>query len=177
MGASFARLTNAPISVWLKANEAAMIGELSVIEPTTGNRIKLFTNHSTPNQPVTISDFVNIPVGQIVTFEYKVVDLGWWATNAPTPEPSVWWPKYTGPNRKNSKYVSPASSNSNPNPAFRHGNIWSVIGRVSPDVLVFGFEDNTGATSDMDFDDIVYQTKGLAMVRIDKGARSRSYIW
>ncbi len=187
MGAAFARLSTEPVTVWLKANEAGWVGELSVIEPGTGRRVTLFTNHSSQGQLVVISDFVNIPVGAMVTFEYTVVNtMGYEAVLEV--DPSVWWPKYTGSNRKGSKYRSRAGSEKNPvterNPDPTPGDgdkpedhRWSVMGRVSKDVLEFGFEDNSGNNSDMDFDDIIFQTRGLAMVRVDKAVRNRSYIW
>lgn len=71
---------------------------------------------------------------------------------------------------------SPMSSDDNYNPSFRYGHRWSVAGRISKDVLEFGFEDDSTPTSDMDFDDIVYGVDGLTLVNFERTAKVRSYI-
>jgi hypothetical protein len=57
------------------------------------------------------------------------------------------------------------------------GNRWSVAGRISKDVLEFGFEDDTLDNSDMDFDDIVFGVEGLTLVNFERAAKVRSYVW
>lgn len=63
------------------------------------------------------------------------------------------------------------------NPNLRYGHRWSVAGRVDANTLEFGFEDNTEPTSDMDFDDIVFQVQGLNLAIFEKSAKKRSYVW
>jgi hypothetical protein len=174
LGAGFTRLSNDPVSIWLVGNEAGLDGELSYVDPVTGAATKLFRNHDTPNQPIILSDKVNIPIGATLTFMYRVVGKGTW-TFDPTPETML--PKYTGPNHARDKLYSNASSDANEKPDLRFGHRWSVAGRVNDSILEFGFEDDTSPTSDMDFDDIVFDVKGLKLAVFHKSAKTRNYLW
>ena len=169
VGAGFTRPTAAPVRIWLKAVEAGMYGDLYFMDPKTGNPIFLFGNHSEPGKVIDLSSIVEIPLGVPLTFMYKVVGQ--------EHSSEIRAPKFTGPNQKNSKYFSPTSSDNNQNPDFRYGNRWSVAGRVDGKVLELGFEDYTGADSDMDFDDIVFQIEGLSLATFERSAKRRSYIW
>jgi Domain of unknown function (DUF4114) len=174
LGAGFTRLSNAPVKIWLKGEEAGLDGELSFLDPITGNPITLFANHSKPGDVLILSDMVTIPLGTNLTFMYKVVGKGKWDKDL---DSEVLKPKYTGPNHKHSKYVTPVSSDDNVDPAHRYGHRWSVAGRVDAKTLEFGFEDNTENDSDMDFDDIVFQLEGLNLAIFEKSAKKRYYVW
>jgi hypothetical protein len=147
-------------------------GDLYFMDPVTGSPIKLFSNHSPPGVALDLTSMVNIPKGIPLTFMYKVDKLFPGATDSTLLEP-----KYTGPNNKRSKYVSPISSNINNNPSFRFGNQWAVAGRVDANTLEFGFEDDTTPGSDMDFDDIVFQIDGLNLALYMRSGKRRAYIW
>lgn len=177
LGASFARLTADPVRIWLKFNEAAMVGRLSFIHPRTGAVIPLFLNHGAWNAPIVLSSLVDIPVGVKLTFQYETLSQGTWH-KPPTPEDR--WPKYTGPNLPGDPYFSRASSDGHPDPNLRFGHQWSVAGRVNERLMEFGFEDRVGEpghASDMDFDDIIFQVEGLSLVRDGRAALRRSYVW
>jgi hypothetical protein len=174
IGAGFARLDYKPVKIWLVGNEAGWDGQLFYIDAATGNEIALFSNHEAAGKVVTLTDLVSIPLGQNLTFVYKVTGKGW---GKDIDHDKTKTPRYTGPNRKGSKYVSQASSNDNNDPNKRFGNRWSVAGKISKDVLEFGFEDDDTPTSDMDFDDIVYGVDGLTLVNFQRTAKIRSYIW
>jgi hypothetical protein len=173
IGAGFARMDYKPVKIWLAGTEAGWNGQLYYIDPLTGAEIQLFDNHDDPGRVVTLTDLVSVPIGQTLTFVYKVVDKG----HGKDLDDMTRVPKYTGPNRKGSPYFSRASSDDNQNPSRRFGNRWSVAGRISKDVLEFGFEDDDTETSDMDFDDIVYGVDGLTLVTFERTAKVRSYIW
>lgn len=70
-------------------------------------------------------------------------------------------PKYSGPNRGRDLHRSQATSDNMPNPNWRFGNRWSVVGRTPDGDLEFGFEDCTQDFSDMDFDDVVFTVTNL----------------
>lgn len=165
IGASFSRTSFDPVSVWLIGNEAGWTGNLYFIDPKTGAESFLFTNHSTPNQKIILSDLFDIPLGDTVYFEYKVVT----PANGNFPTEASRKPKYTGPNIPNqSKYVSEAAS-------AKYGHRWSVAGRVNDSLVQFGFEDNvqppgSNGGSDMDFDDIIFGTT-LSLVNDEVPAR------
>lgn len=176
IGAGFARMDSKPVKIWLVGNEAGLEGKLFYIDPATGKEYFLFGNHEEPGRVVNLTDVVDVPMGATLTFVYKVVamgswDKGWGKFAKVTP------PKYTGPNRKGSKYFSPSTSDDNMNPNFRYGHRWSVAGHIGKDILEFGFEDDTTPESDMDFDDIVYGVEGLTLVNFVRSAKIRSYIW
>jgi hypothetical protein len=105
---------------------------------------------------------------------YQVTGPGWTGRTLNADDLT---PRYTGPNLKDSKYYSPSTSDANLNPALRFGHRWSVAGHVTSKVLEFGFEDDSAPYSDMDFDDIIFQTQGLGLIAYEKSARKRSYIW
>ncbi len=165
IGASFTRTSLDPVTVWLIGNEAGWTGNLYFIDAKTGQETFLFTNHSTPNQKIVLSSLFDIPVGDTVFFEYRVV----------TPAAGTWpseqsrKPKYTGANIPGqSRFVSEPAS-----PAYGHR--WSVAGRVNDSLVQFGFEDNvnppgTPNASDMDFDDIIFGTT-LSLVNNEVPAR------
>ncbi|MDB5104398.1 MAG: VWFA-related protein [Fibrobacteres bacterium] len=165
IGASFTRASFDPVSVWLIGNEAGWTGNLYFIAPKTGQEVFLFTNHSTPNQKIILSDLYDIPVGDTVYFIYKVVT----PANGSFPTEESRKPKYTGLNIPGvSRYVSEASS-------VKYGHRWSVAGRVNDSLVQFGFEDNVqpaGASgaSDMDFDDIIFGTT-LSLANAEVSAR------
>jgi hypothetical protein len=173
IGAGFARMDYKPVKIWLVGTEAGWEGQLFYVDPSTGKEIQLFGNHEAPGRVVTLTDLVNVPVGENLTFVYKVVDKGW----GKDIDDMIRTPKYTGPNRRGSKYFSQASSDDNQNENRRFGHRWSVAGKLSKDVLEFGFEDDDTETSDMDFDDIVYGVDGLTLVNFQRTAKIRSYIW
>jgi hypothetical protein len=90
LGAQFARITAGPVHIWLKYNEAAMVGRLSVIDPATGASHFLFLNHSGWNHPISLSGLINLPMGTPITFVYEVFGQGTWH-KPPTPE-DQWCP-------------------------------------------------------------------------------------
>jgi hypothetical protein len=176
VGAGFARMDYKPVKIWLVGNEAGFEGQLFYIDPKTGNEIFLFGNHEDPGRVVTLTDIIDVPLGENLTFVYKVVNKGkaWKDID----QGGIRTPKYTGPNRPGSRYFSKASSNDNNNPSFRYGHRWSVAGHLGrKDLLEFGFEDDTTVDSDMDFDDIVFGVDGLTLVNFQRTAKVRSYIW
>jgi hypothetical protein len=153
-----------PITVTLKGNEAAWEGELyAIVQSATGKEetVYLFNNHDAPGTSVDLRTKVSfgIPSGADITFMYKVIaDCGPCWTGAVAEDRL---PKYSGPNRGSDKYRSPATSDNMPNPNWRFGNRWSVVGRNPDGDLEFGFEDNTQTSSDMDFDDVVFTVTNL----------------
>jgi hypothetical protein len=165
MGASFIYTpsgTSKPVVVTLKGNEAGWTGELYLINPNAAKPpIYLFTNHNAPGTSVDVTGYLSKTLPTQLTFMYKVVDDG--GPGGWTLYPEDMLPKYTGPNRSKDQYFSQASSDAMPNPNWRFGHRWSVVGKVpggSGD-LEFGFEDCTTAISDMDFDDVVFGVTGL----------------
>ncbi|MEO6094631.1 MAG: hypothetical protein ABIW76_02780 [Fibrobacteria bacterium] len=162
IGASFTRTSLDPVTVSLKGNEAGWTGTLYFIDPKTGIEDRLFTNHDPVNTNLILSSRHDIPLGDTVYFVYKV------DTKDPAgryPSENSRKPKYTGPNiAGQSRYVSEASS-------VQFGHRWSVAGRVNDSIVEFGFEDNVEpASSDMDFDDIVFRTS-LSLVNDEVPAR------
>lgn len=162
IGASFTRTSLDPVTVSLKGNEAGWTGTLYFIDPKTGIEDRLFTNHDPVNTTIVLSSRHDIPLGDTVYFVYKV------DTKDPQglyPSENSRKPKYTGPNiAGQSKYVSAAAS-------AKYGHRWSVAGRVNDSIVEFGFEDNVEpASSDMDFDDIVFRTS-LSLVNDEIPAR------
>lgn len=152
-----------PINVTLKGNEAGWRGELYAnIQDEFGkyNRVYLFSNHDVPGTSVDLRTLVafTIPAGGEITFEYDVVSENF-STWKVTPTDMA--PKYSGPNRGNDRFRSSAHSEDMPNPNFRFGNRWSVVGRDDDGDLEFGFEDCTQEYSDMDFDDVVFSVSNL----------------
>ena len=175
IGAGFARMDYKPVKIWLVGNEAGWEGHLFYIDPATGNEIFMLSNMDTPGTPVDLTALTNVPLGQNLTFMYRVV----YKKNGikSIDQAKIKNAKYTGPNRHGSKYFSEATSDVNDNPSFRFGHRWSVAGRISKDVLEFGFEDDTTPDSDMDFDDIVFGVDGLTLVTFERSAKVRSYVW
>ncbi|MDB5102576.1 MAG: hypothetical protein JWP91_265 [Fibrobacteres bacterium] len=176
IGAGFSRLDYKPVKIWLKENEAGLEGQLFYIDPATGKELFLFGNHEDPGRVITLSDMVDVPVGQTLTFVYKVVGKGRWDRNLDD-FGEIRVPKYTGPNRRGKPYYTSVSSDVNKDPGKRYGHRWSVAGRISKDVLEFGFEDDSTPDSDMDFDDIVFGVDGLTLVNFERTAKLRSYVW
>ena len=174
IGAGFARMDFKPVTIWLKGNEAGWEGQLFYVDPMTGAEIQLFKNHEAVGTKVVLTDIMNIPLGENLTFVYKVVAQG---RGKAIDKDEIRAPRYTGPNRRGSRFFSPASSDDNQNPSRRYGHRWSVAGRISKDVLEFGFEDDDTEDSDMDFDDIVYGVDGLTLVTFERQAKIRSYVW
>jgi hypothetical protein len=175
LGAGFVRASKDPVRIRLRNNDAGFDGELYFLDPATGVPVVLFSNHSVPGEDLDLSAKVDIPIGVTLTFMYKVVGKGAWKTREL--DATVLEPKYTGPNQKTSDYVSAISSDKNVNPVLRFGRRWSVSGRVDAKTLEFGFEDDTAPTSDMDFDDIIFQVEGLKLALFQKSARTRYYLW
>jgi hypothetical protein len=175
LGAGFTRLTDEPIRIRLRNNDAGFDGELYYLDPATGNRVFLFSNHSPIGSTVDLTSLVAVPKGVPLTFMYQVIGNGAWTRRVL--DAAVKEPKFTGSNQEASLYRSAVSSDGNVNPSLRFGHRWSVAGRVDAKVLEFGFEDDTDPTSDMDFDDIIFQVEGLHLVLFQKSARWRSYVW
>jgi hypothetical protein len=155
-----------PINVTLVGNAAGWKGELwaNVEDLSTGgvDRVYLFNNFDPIGTMVDLRTLVpfTIQTNAQITFEYLVV-VGCgpcWPIS-----PDDFLPKYSGPNRGSDRFVSKASSDDHPNPNWRYGNRWSVVGRLSTGVLEFGFEDCTETISDMDFDDVMFQVTNLEM--------------
>jgi hypothetical protein len=155
----------APIDVTLKGNEAGWTGELwATVQSATGKEetVYLFKNQDPPGTSVDLRTLVSfaIPTGAEITFSYKVVSTcpyaGCWPISADDR-----LPKYSGPNRGSDKHRSQATSDNMPNPNWRFGNRWSVVGRNPAGDLEFGFEDCTQDFSDMDFDDVVFTVSNL----------------
>ena len=157
-----------PINVTLKGNEAGWQGALyAIVQDSRGveHRAYLFKNWDPPGTSVdlrTLFPFV-IPAGAEITFEYDVIEAvgfapcwGCWPVAA-----ADVLPKYSGPNRGRDLHQSKASSDIMPNPNWRFGNRWSVVGRTPDDDLEFGFEDCAQDFSDMDFDDVVFTVTNL----------------
>lgn len=148
VGASFTRTSFKPVTVSLKGNEAGWTGDLLFIDPKTGIEDRLFSNHDAPGTTVTLSDRHDIGIGDTVYFIYKVTTPS--QNNYPSVNSRL--PKYTGPNIQNvSKYWSQAVGG-------KYGRRWSVAGRLNDSLVIFGFEDNVEASSDFDYDDIVFLT-------------------
>jgi hypothetical protein len=154
-----------PINVTLKGNEAGWTGELwAIVQSATGKEetVYLFTNQDPPGTKVDLRKKVSfaIPTGAEITFSYKVIStcgfMGCWGIT-----PTDMLPKYSGPNRGSDKHRSQASSDVMPNPNWRFGNRWSVVGRNPAGDLEFGYEDCTQPQSDMDFDDVVFTVSNL----------------
>jgi hypothetical protein len=153
-----------PINVTLKGNEAGWEGKLYAnIQDGTGkyHRVSLFRNWDVPGTTVDLRKTVgfSIPAGAEITFEYEVTGNICWGCPPVTPNDQS--PKYSGPNRGRDRFRSSATSNDLPNPNFRFGNRWSVVGRGDDGELEFGFEDCTQGWSDMDFDDVVFRVSNL----------------
>jgi hypothetical protein len=154
-----------PITVTLKGNEAGWIGELwAIVQSGTGKEetIYLFKNQDPPGTSVDLRTKVTftISAGAEITFMYKVISTcpfyGCWVVT-----PNDMEPKYSGPNRGSDRFRSPVSSESMPNPNWRFGNRWSVVGRTDDGDLEFGFEDCTQSISDMDFDDVIFTVTNM----------------
>ncbi len=175
LGAGFARMSNKPVTIWLVGNEAGWEGQLFYVDPVTGAETFLLTNMGTPGIPVELTALANVPIGQNLTFMYKVVSKK--SSDMSIDKGKIRTPKYTGPNRRNSHYFSQATSDVNNNPSLRFGHRWSVAGRLAATRLEFGFEDNTEPASDMDFDDIIFGVDGLTLVNFERTAKVRSYVW
>jgi hypothetical protein len=174
LGAGFTRLSNTPVKIWLKAEEAGLDGQLFIMDPNSGAEIALFANHSQVGVVLDLSSMINIPIGTTLTFMYKVVGKGKWNRDL---FGDLMQPKFTGPNHRRAKYVTKVSSNNNQNPGLRYGKRWSVAGRVNSNLLEFGFEDDILDDSDMDFDDIVFQVEGLSLAIFENSAKQRYYVW
>jgi hypothetical protein len=174
LGVGFTRVGTEPVKIWLTGNEAGLEGELSYLDPVSGKTIPLFRNHDAVSTPIILTDKAAVPPGTTLTFMYKVVGKGSWYFD---PSPETMLPKYTGPNHAKDKHYSTASSDVNANSALRFGHRWSVAGRVNDSILEFGFEDDTSPTSDMDFDDILFQVQGLKLAVFQKAAKNRNYLW
>jgi hypothetical protein len=155
-----------PIQVTLKSSEAGWTGELwAIVQSATGKEetVFLFTNKDAPGTSVDLRKKVSfaIPSGAEITFMYTVIQNPC-ASCSQIPAECL-LPKYSGPNRGSDKYHSIASSEKMYKPNFRFGGRWSVVTRNSADDLEFGFEDNTQASSDMDFDDVIFTVSNLQM--------------
>ena len=151
IGASFVRREPGPMKVWLKGNEAGWVGELSAV--ADGGDITLVVNHDPPGTSAIIPDSLGKAIGDTVNLAYRVTT----PENQMYPSAQSRLPKYTGANQPGaSRYVSLAA-----NP--KYGHRWCVSGTVNDSIVEFGFEDNVEASSDFDFDDIVFRTNlGLA---------------
>jgi hypothetical protein len=177
LGATFSRLTDAPVRIWLKGGEALWVSRLSVIDPVTGAVVPLLQSTDPRNVPIILSNRINMPIGAPIYFRYEVTGQGQ-AAYPPSPEELL--PRYTGRNLPGDRYFSQASSDNHPNPSLRFGHIWSLAGRVDANLIEFGFENQVpaaGNRSDMDFDDVILQAEGLSLVREGRTARRRSYVW
>jgi hypothetical protein len=150
-----------PITVALKGSDATWIGQLwaNIEDPASGNvqRVYLFNNHDARGTCVDLRAKVSfvIQTNAQITFEYDVI--------RGSSNPQDYLPKYSGPNRHSDRHFSEADSDNMKNPNWRYGHRWSVVGRVDTGELEFGFEDNTGVGSDMDFDDVVFTVTNLEM--------------
>jgi hypothetical protein len=153
-----------PINVTLKGNEAGWEGHLwANIQDGIGkfHRVHLFRNWDPPGTTVDLRKLVGfaIPAGAEITFEYEVGPGACWGCPPILDDDRA--PKYSGPNRGNDRFRSSITSDNMPNPNFRFGNRWSVVGRDDDGDLEFGFEDCTQGWSDMDFDDVVFSVSNL----------------
>jgi hypothetical protein len=149
LGATFTRTSNRPVTVRLRGNEAGWTGDLYFRLPRTGERVYLFNNHSTNFNWIDLSQY-DIRIGDTVIFEYVVRD---------SPDSDSKLPKFTGANdNPASPYYSRAVGVSN---LINNGHRWSVAGRLKApkdSIVIFGFEDDVKGSSDMDFDDVVFET-------------------
>ena len=153
-----------PIDVTLIGNEAGWQGHLfSNIQDDKGkfHRVSLFSNWDPPGTSLDLRKLVafTIPAGAEITFEYVVGPGMCWG--CPPIFANDAMPKFSGPNRGYDMFRSQATSDDLPNPNFRFGNRWSVVGRNPAGDLEFGFEDCTQDWSDMDFDDVVFSVSNL----------------
>lgn len=185
-------------TITLKENGGWWNGVLSVINPATNAPVFLFNNHDAPGSTKNLAAMITMNPGDQIVFKYQVVSK---PPGGQPFRPNDLLPKYSGPNKATDPYVSVSTSDSNSNVAWRpiswrFGHRWSVVGRVAPTVLEFGFEDmsDQGGLSpnpltcgcgapyftylpggnlavDMDFDDIVFQVSNM-----DIGVFSRSLL-
>ncbi|HKP95341.1 MAG TPA: hypothetical protein VJ385_06245 [Fibrobacteria bacterium] len=170
LGASIYRPSDHPVRVWYRGEEAGWLGSLYLIDPVTHREIYLFDNTTSSTAKVDISRY--IPVGATVHFKYVLrSERGSLDANRES-----WWPKYTGMDGPESPFYNRASSRNHLNPAMRYGNVWSASGMVNDSTMEFGFEDNAGDESDMDFDDVVFFAENLK-VQAPKQVPRRSFLW
>lgn len=156
IGASFTRTSNRPVQVRFVGNEAGWTGNLFLVLPRqNGREIFLFDNHTTRRDWIDLTQY-DIQIGDTVIFKYVVLN---------SPDQPSRLPKFTGPNdNPASPYYSQAASGPNhfAGGAVRnYGHRWSVAGRMAApndSIVRFGFEDDVGLGSDMDFDDVVFET-------------------
>ena len=197
IGASFIYMGGGS-TVTLKENGGWWNGDLSVINQTTGvGPVFLFHNHDAPGSTLNLAAKIAMNPADQIVFKYQVVSK---PPGGQPFRPNDLLAKYSGPNKATDPYVSASSSDANSSVAWRpiawrFGRRWSVVGRVAPTVLEFGFEDmsDQGGLSpnpatggvcpcytylpagnlavDMDFDDIVFQVSNM-----DIGVFSRSLL-
>jgi hypothetical protein len=156
IGATFTRTSNRPVRVRFFGNEAGWTGNLYLVLPRqAGREVFLFDNHTTRRDWIDLTQY-DIQIGDTVIFKYVVLN---------SPDQPSRLPKYTGPNdNPASPYYSQAASGPNhfAGGAVRnYGHRWAVAGRMrapNDSIVRFGFEDDVGTGSDMDFDDVVFET-------------------
>ncbi|MDB5051870.1 MAG: hypothetical protein JWO30_4941 [Fibrobacteres bacterium] len=148
-----------PITVTLKSAETSQDGVLYAINPASGETLRLFSNRDAPGSEIDVMKSMSLPAGGTLVFMYDPENNG---------------PIFTGPNLPGDKYFTEDSND-------RYGHRWSVAGKVDKSTIEFGFEDFhplfNSKKSDFDFDDIIFQVKGLSLVVMKTSARKRSYIW
>ena len=187
LGSSFARINPAAnVVVSLKTNDAAFVGQLFLIHPSTGAEIFLFQNQNNGVNltSIDITAFVaTAPLGTPITFMYRTVDCQGYLTAAQCAQYGD--KKYSGrnlPNLTPAAVLSSETSDNHSEPDKRFGRRWCVVGRVAANgSLEFGFEDlNTTAGTyycDMDFNDIIFRVTGLVRGITSRSLASKGFVW
>lgn len=165
VGATFRYTGTPPLEITLAWSETSVNGKLYVISPRTGARVFVMTNREPDGTKIDLGALAGFRPGDEVVFEY-----------APDGFSTV--PRFTGSGRPGSRFSNRISSSSNPNPALRFGNSFSVAGKMPDGRLEFGVEDSDGSGfSDMDFNDIHFYLSHAELLLDLKGAKKRSYVW
>lgn len=162
VGPSFQYL-GGPIRVTLTFTETNVPGKLYLINPATNQTYFLMDNTSPMGTTLDITSLTSLKIGGEVVFMYVSSLDG--------------IPRYTGPSLPGGKYFNVLNSDLNVNPVLRFGHRWSVAGYTKGKKIEFGFEDGAETTSDMDFNDIVFQVEGLGLMIFENSARKRYYVW
>lgn len=162
VGAGFSYHGGGPITVSVKGSESLTDGKLYFINPATSDTLYLFDNRAAPGTAVEVSKSTLVPKGGDVVFMY-------------VPENNH-VPKFTGANRSADRYKSAESSDDNVKPNYRYGHRWSVAGRTKGGGVEFGFEDWAFSGSDMDFDDAIFEVKGLELDVLPRSLKSRDLV-
>ncbi|GEM_PF-4892275 len=150
------------IQVTLKASESVTRGKLYFINPASNDTVFLFDNKAPLGTTVDAGKSTAVPKDGPVVFMY-------------IPE-NHYLPMFTGPNLVGSRFRCQASSDSMTNPNWRYGHRWSVVGRTPAGDLEVGFEDWIDPGSDMDFDDVIFQIKGVNIAIRDRSLRTKDLV-